>query len=225
MSRAAWLGAVSAVIVTGLFSWVAADQVVGVDGAYWSGRVVATTSGLCVAEETDAGLGNCMLFPAGSGPDPSQYSVTTVVAHGLGHCGFAGTSSATLDDMNWDTSRYGAGGGNIHAFPAAGSRWDQRPDWITTLWAVPGGSQGLCDTAVTIGGDSLYVPCSSAGTPGASQCTTYSAGTCRTSRCTTGGTQTGCISDLMMARAGAFLICEGQDATVNFDVTKGRVRR
>lgn len=215
--RSVFLGVVSAAAVTALA--LHADQLIGVGSGYWSTTLSEDTTGSCVLQVSDAGPSGCALFPAGTGSPMSMAKINT---SGAGRCGWSLNSTASLGAMVWDTDSIGGeGGGAINRFQAAGEEWHSRPDWgamrcyVTTsgLRVCPtGGRIGICSTPRSYfsGEATIYEPCTDG-----DNCTSGSCVNCVTGNCT----------DAMRAGVGAYLICESDSGTINFDVHKETVRR
>ncbi len=201
-------GAATALVVSAV---VYADQLIGVGGTYWSGRIAATTTSGPAKNVTDAGASTNTLFPAGS---PEDYRVVVLTASGVARCGFTTTASATLGAMVWDGGgSRGVGPGMIHGFGAAGEQWHARPTW-REIKDLASGWPGICDTALTnnSGEAKVYPPCMLN-----AHCSGLGAGACVTS--------SALWTQDQLAHVGVYLVCESDSGTVNVDWHKERIRR
>jgi hypothetical protein len=139
------------------------SQLVGLDGTYWSRRVLASSSTGCVPDVTDSGT-TCALFPAGV--SKGQWYNVAITKAGTGTsttvtlCYTLTATGANLAQGKISSDPLkGAGGAACHTLEAAGDRHDERP-WATDIRTRPSGRSGICHGSVTSAGDVLYPPCS-----------------------------------------------------------------
>ena len=215
-----WLGptltAIAAAAFFGLLAF--ADQLIGMGGGYWSGRLTSSTTTQIVQDVTDAATRDA-LFPCGQSGGP-YYSSVQIVAAGAGCAGFTTIRSAAspAPDIGagvWNNDGpYGEGGGNIRCFGSTGGEWHTRPSWWE-IRAKPGGTIGICNTASAniqsgyghTGEIRIYQPCQVD-----ADCTS---GTCRTSDWT--------LEQLQYV--GCYLAIEAETGTPLFHIHKEKIAR
>ena len=199
---------------------VAAAQLAGLGGRYWSRNVSVSTSA-CVQDTSGSA---CVLYHAGRSR-PMIYNVAVAeasasIAQPVTCCYTLTATGATVGNgqITADVIR-GAGGAACFVMDAAGDRDQTRP-WATDLRVGPGGRPGICAGSVLSGKDRVFPPCSNTNiTSNAAECTAYGLS----------GTQAGCIAEAnwtpeQRELAGAFLVCAAASGTQTIHVAKERIQ-
>jgi hypothetical protein len=179
-----------------------ADQLIGAGSGYFSTQGSFTVDGGLMGETGDGGTSAPSMFRASGKTD---YYVTRVASAGEGWCGFGLVTNQILGQGVWMSSPSGAGGGDIHYFPAAGE-YLAHPSFMELRKSA---AIGICDNTVTKGGESVYEPCRSA-----SDCSND--GGCRID---------GGPTAEQLENVASYLYCASQTGTVRMGAMKQKVRR
>lgn len=182
--------------VAGSTKWVVQDTVP---------VTINSTNNLCV--HTSTATGSCMLFAAGTTAAHLKSRVNIDMA-AAAHCAWVGKTGLQMTTIGSIIDAAGVNGSGEPAgfnLQAAGSH-DDRPSRAAMLYGqVAGFRKGLCSSAVKLGGDVVYAPCTVDG-----DCASpYGGGTCTASPSLT-----------QQAQAGMFLECAAAASTVKITVRK-----